>query len=351
MLSITAITITMAMAMAKTKAEMVKKTYTKTVRRSDVARAAGVSLTTVTHALNPPEGVRMNLETRERVCRIAREMGYRPNFFGRSLVTGKSFAIGLLQPEYEALFLEFYQHMAYGLASSMAKDDYNILMTFKDKRKNYLKLIRQGRIDGMVVLQSKSAVDDFKEIASTGIPTIMLNQPYDCTQLDNCANVVSDHWKLVDDIVKAFIKRGRRNILSINDYNFCVPNLSVFEAFDARNEVKVFHLLPGDELEKQICGLLETGQRFDGIYIDGEELPEAYVRLAGKYGMEPGKDYDLHISTVTPELSPLDFDFPVALHVQQGEKMGEQAWLEMKKIIGREDFRKQIKIPYQLKQR
>ena len=86
-----------------------------------MAQAAGVSTTTVTHALNPPEGVRMNSETKERVCRIAREMGYRPNFFGRSLVTGKSFAIGLLQPEYEALFLEFYQHMAYGLASSMAK--------------------------------------------------------------------------------------------------------------------------------------------------------------------------------------------------------------------------------------
>ena len=181
-----------------------KKTSSRAVSRGDVALAAGVSGTTVSHALNPPEGVRMNPETKERVCRIAREMGYRPNFFGRSLVTGKSFAIGLLQPEYEALFLEFYQHMAYGLASSMSKDDYNILMSFKDKRKNYLKLIQQGRVDGMIVLQSKSTADDFKEIVATGIPTIMLNQPYDCGDLENCANVVSDHGKLVDDIMKAF---------------------------------------------------------------------------------------------------------------------------------------------------
>jgi len=328
-----------------------KKTSAKIVSRSDVARAAGVSLTTVTHALNPPEGVRMNAETKERVCRIAREMGYRPNFFGRSLVTGKSFAIGLLQPEYEALFLEFYQHMAYGLAGSMAKDDYNILMTFKDKRKNYLKLIRQGRVDGMVVLQSKSAVDDFKEIAATGIPTIMLNQPYDCTRLDNCANVVSDHWKLAEDMVKAFVRRNRKNILSINDYNFCVPNLSVFEALKAQDKVSVFHLLPEENFEKQICALFESGQRFDGVYIDGEELLETYVRGAGRYGMECGKDYDLQLSSVTPELSPGDFTFPVTMHVQQGEKMGEQAWREMKKIISKEKFSKQIKIPYKLKQR
>jgi len=333
-----------------------KKSNSKAVSRGDVALAAGVSATTVTHALNPPAGVRMNAKTKERVCRIAREMGYRPNFFGRSLVTGKSFAIGLLQPEYEALFLEFYQHMAYGLASSMAKDDYNLLMAFKDKRKNYMKLIRQGRVDGMIVLQSKSTADDLKEIVSTGIPTIMLNQPYDCAQLENCANIVSDHKNLADNIMEEFLKQKRKNILSINDYNFCIPNFCVFDAFQEKNkelikdDVNMVHLLPSeDNFEKQISDLFEFGQRFDGIYIDGEELVETYVRVAAKYGMKCGKDYDLHISSVKPELSTADFNFPLTLHIQQGEKMGIQAWQEIKKIINKEEFSKQTKIPYKIK--
>jgi len=331
-----------------------EKSNSKAVSRGDVARAAGVSATTVTHALNPPANVRMNSETRERVCRIAREMGYRPNFFGRSLVTGKSFAIGFLQPEYEALFLEFYQHMAYGLASSMAKDDYNLLMAFKDERKNYLKLIRQGRVDGMIVLQSKSTADDLKEIVATGIPTIMLNQPYDCIQLENCANIISDHQKLVNDIMEEFTKRKRKNILSVNDYNFCVPNLCVFDAFQLKSKefskdgVKVVNLLPSaDNFEKQISDLFESGQRFDGVYIDGEEFVEAYVRVADKYGMKCGKDYDLHISSVDPEISRVDFDFPLTMHIQQGEKMGTQTWETMKKIINKEEFNKQTKISYQ----
>ena len=195
-------------------------------------------------------------------------------------------------------------------------------MTFKDKRKNYLKLIRQGRVDGMIVLQSKSTADDFKEIVAAGVPTIMLNQPYDCTSLDNSANVISDHGKLVNDMVKVFVKRKRKNILSVNDYNFCVPNFSVYEAFKAKDEVSVFHLLPEENFEEQLCGLFESGRRFDGVYIDGEEMLETYVRTAGNYGMVCGKDYDLQLSSVKPELSPNDFDFPVILYVQQGEEMG-----------------------------
>lgn len=331
----------------------IKKANSKVVSRGDVARAAGVSVTTVTHALNPPPGVRMNSETRERVCRIARKMNYRPNFFGRALVTGKSFAIGLLQPAYEALFLEFYQRMAYGLAGSMAKDDYNLLMAFRDERKNYLKLIRQGRVDGMVVLQSKSTNDDIREITATGVPTIMLNQPYDCEQLENCANIISDHKKLVNDIMEELRGRNRKNILSINDYNYCIPNFCVFDAFQEKSRefvkygVSIVNLLPSkDDFEKQLGNLFESGQRFDGIYIDGEEFIESYVRVAREYGMECGKDYDLHISSVNPKISPAAFAYPLTLHVQQGEKMGAAAWESMKKIINKEEFDKQTKIPY-----
>lgn len=325
----------------------------KAISRGDVARAAGVSVTTVTHALNPPPGVRMHKNTKERVCRIARELGYRPNFFGRALVSGKSFAIALLQPEYEALFMEFYQHMAYGLVSSMAKDDYNLLMTFKDERKNYLKIIQQGRVDGVVVLQSKSTADNFKEIVATGIPTIMLNQPYDCGQWENCANIISDHEKLVDDIMESFCRRKRKNILSINDYNFCIPNFRVFDAFQKKAEefikdgVNMVHLLPTKkDFEKQLSNLFESGQRFDAVYMDGEEFIEPYLRLARKYAMECGKDYDLHVSSVDPKISPADIAVPLTLHVQQGEKMGAAAWKSMKNIINKKEFDKQTKIAY-----
>ncbi len=58
----------------------------KSVSLADVARRAGVSVGTVSHALNGRVSARIALETQERVRRVAEEMGYRPNIFARSLL-------------------------------------------------------------------------------------------------------------------------------------------------------------------------------------------------------------------------------------------------------------------------
>lgn len=63
----------------------------------DVARAAGVSHATVTRLLNGFPGIRP--ETRDRVVRAIRDLGYRPNLNARSLTTGRSHRIVALTHE------------------------------------------------------------------------------------------------------------------------------------------------------------------------------------------------------------------------------------------------------------
>jgi LacI family transcriptional regulator len=65
----------------------------------DVARAAGVSISTVSRALASPE--RVAAETRDRVTRIATELGYRPNQAASGLRMGRTHAVGLLVPDLE----------------------------------------------------------------------------------------------------------------------------------------------------------------------------------------------------------------------------------------------------------
>jgi DNA-binding LacI/PurR family transcriptional regulator len=60
----------------------------------DVAREAGVSVTTVSHALNGKG--RLNPATRRRVQEVAERLGYRPNPAARSLVSGKTGLIAVL---------------------------------------------------------------------------------------------------------------------------------------------------------------------------------------------------------------------------------------------------------------
>ena len=63
----------------------------------DVARLANVSIGTASKALNA--GGRLSQETREKVRRVAREIGYRPNELAQSLHRAKSRTIGIISNE------------------------------------------------------------------------------------------------------------------------------------------------------------------------------------------------------------------------------------------------------------
>lgn len=69
------------------------------VRLRDVAERAGVSVTTVSFVLNERPGSGISVETRDRVLRVAREMGYRPNAAARSLRTQVTNTIGLISDQ------------------------------------------------------------------------------------------------------------------------------------------------------------------------------------------------------------------------------------------------------------
>src|SRR3954470_1265251 len=71
----------------------------------DVAREAGVSVTTVSHALNGKG--RLNPETRERVRDVADRLGYRPNPAARSLVSGRTGLIAAVPSLPPGLNIEF----------------------------------------------------------------------------------------------------------------------------------------------------------------------------------------------------------------------------------------------------
>lgn len=73
------------------------------IKMVDIARMAGVSPATVSLVLNPRDSsVRVGDATREKVLRIAAEMGYAQNEIARAMVTGRTRIIGWLAPSYEA---------------------------------------------------------------------------------------------------------------------------------------------------------------------------------------------------------------------------------------------------------
>jgi DNA-binding LacI/PurR family transcriptional regulator len=69
----------------------------RAVTLHDVAREAGVAVSTVSRALSDPE--RVNVRTREHVQAVARELGYRPNRLAQALPTGRTQLLAVLVPD------------------------------------------------------------------------------------------------------------------------------------------------------------------------------------------------------------------------------------------------------------
>ncbi|MGJ4845851.1 LacI family DNA-binding transcriptional regulator [Leifsonia sp. Le1] len=124
---------------------------TKRASMSDVARAAGVSLTTASRALG---GVgRVSAETRAKVIETAERLQFQPDMIARSFVTGRSFIVGVLA---EAAQGRFSMPLIVGATDLLGRE--NIAAVTLDARgtprrlNDYLKRLRSRRIDGILVV-------------------------------------------------------------------------------------------------------------------------------------------------------------------------------------------------------
>lgn len=322
------------------------------VTRHDVARAAGVSLTTVTHALNPTPGSRMSDETRARVRLIARELGYRPNFIGRALVEGKTYTIGLLQPSFDAVFYGFYQRMMYGMVQAMEPDDYHLLALFRSSEHRYLKVITQGRVDGMLVMQSDLDTACITRILETGIPVVVVNKGFPVAGHASVGCVHSDHHGMMQQVVEEFATLGCRSVLQINDFRACDANAQMMEGFTAAMAhfggagMVGSTLIPDwQALGQQLRNAFAGGQRWDGIFADSVEIAETVLAEAEAAGLRAGRDFHLiSSSTVDGETTRRRLEHSAYTH--QPHLLGQEAWRVLRGLLAGETEARAVLVPY-----
>lgn len=123
----------------------------KRASMSDVARAAGVSLTTASRALG---GVgRVSPETRAKVIETAERLQFQPDMIARSFVTGRSFIVGVLAERARG---RFSMPLIVGATDYLGRE--NIAAVTLDAKgtprmiNDYLKRLRSRRIDGILVV-------------------------------------------------------------------------------------------------------------------------------------------------------------------------------------------------------
>ena len=117
---------------------------------SDVARAAGVSSSAVSYALNNKPGI--SSETREKVLRVAETMGWKPNSAAKALSDASTRSIGLVLIMNPEVFAVESYTMAFiaGLGAELEKRDYSLLLRVVPDTSSALLLHRNWIASGVV---------------------------------------------------------------------------------------------------------------------------------------------------------------------------------------------------------
>jgi LacI family transcriptional regulator len=163
---------------------MAKRNVTNSVKRDgqrpvnnvtivEVARHAGVSITTVSHALSGNR--RVAESTRARINDSIRELGYRPNAFARSLRTERSHMVALIIPD---ITNPYYPTLARGMQDALHSGGYQTLVGStdgrRDQERSFLNDSLQRRVDGIAFASFATTTRMLTPVLQPDIPVVSI---------------------------------------------------------------------------------------------------------------------------------------------------------------------------------
>ncbi|GAB3985517.1 LacI family DNA-binding transcriptional regulator [Actinoallomurus acanthiterrae] len=131
----------------------------------DVAREAGVSVSTVSRAFTVPDLVKD--ETRQHVLHTAERLGYRPNRAARGLITGKTGNFGVIVPD---LSNPFFPTVLKGVQARAREADYAVFLADCDENATEEIALVQAmakQVDGVILCSSRMSPSQLERVVGT----------------------------------------------------------------------------------------------------------------------------------------------------------------------------------------
>src|ERR1700739_1542595 len=120
----------------------------------DIAQDLGVSLMTVSKALRSHSDI--SEEARERVLERMRELNYQPDWIARSMVTGRTFLVGLGLPD---LMHSFFAEVAMGVSRKLQPLGYQVVIANTKENaeieRRDLHALTARKLDGLIIASAE----------------------------------------------------------------------------------------------------------------------------------------------------------------------------------------------------
>ncbi len=316
------------------------------IRMKDIANELGLSIVTISKVLRDHPDI--SPETRERVLKHVRARDYQPNMLARSLVTGRSFLVGLIVPD---LLHPFFAEIAKSLSRSIRGAGYSLLISSSEEdpelEAQELRQMLARKIDGIVVASTASSGRAFDRAREEKQPVLLVDRTFGNT---------ADTFVGVDDVAcgrlatEHLIEMGCRRIAHISGRE----NSTGSQRLDGFRETLQRHGLHFGEdqvvhrsnvdVESKTQGaeaarlLLSSKTRPDGIFCYNDPLAIGAMRVIREHGLRVPEDIalvgcgNLHYDdALLVPLSSID---------QQTKSIGEQAGSLILDMITKKGARK-----------
>lgn len=301
----------------------------------DISERCGVSVATVSKALNGHKDV--SRETREKLIKVAKEMGYFPNSQARALKTKRTYNLGVMfiDEAESGLTQEFFAKLLNSFKIESESLGYDITFIGKDagsRKMTAYEHCKYRNVDGVLIACTDFTSQDVYEIINGDIPVVTIDHSF-----ENRPSVMSDNQRGMEELVNYAVSRGHRKLALIqgNKSSVAEGRLAGFIKVCKRNKIEIRQewLLSGDyhnpdstyRLTKQ---LLQENDRPTCIF-----MPDDYSALGGLNAI-----YDLNLS-VPDHISIVGYDGikiagllspKLTTYAQDTEKIGKEA---AKKLI------------------
>lgn len=256
-----------------------------------IAKAAGVSVATVSRVMNHPENVAP--KTRDKILKIMEEEEYKPNWFAQGLNFNKTKTIGLVIPH---MLNTMYMEIAKGVEDVAQQKGYITFMCNVEKdrdiEKNYIEQLLTRRVDGIILMFSSLEEEFIKSVEEQGVPVVLIGE-------DKCAenfNTVKVDCRLgAENMVSQLIENGHDTIGILYGNDPEQESADMLEGY--KNVLKKHNIRILDEYIKSVENTIEGG------YLGAKKLmadgaPKAIFSTSDEiaYGaMDAIKDADLKV--------------------------------------------------------
>ena len=190
------------------------------VSMKDIAQRCGVSVATVSKALNGQPDI--GEETRSRIEQTAREMGYMTNAAARALKTNRTYNLGVLfvDERRSGLAHEYFSSMLESFKVEAEAHGYDITFINHNvggKHTSYVQHCLYRGVDGVVIACVDFTDPQVQELVESGIPLVTIDHVF-----NNRLAVVSDNVSGLEALVRYVYEKGHRRIAFLHGENTTV---------------------------------------------------------------------------------------------------------------------------------